>query len=236
VSGYPLKGGYSATDPRLGRVPQFDARSRLYPIRELLPAGLRSRSWPCAVYLDQGQTPRCVGFAWSHELAAWPVVVRGVSDQLAGAVYLEAQMRDEWPGEDYEGSSVLGGAKAISDRGYMGEYRWAFGIDDVLATLSSHGPVILGTSWLEGMFDPDPDGLLSVTGEVAGGHAYLARGVILSGIVPGTSRKVGEPLVRIRNSWGRDWGSDSDAFVRASDLERLLGDEGEACVPVQRSA
>lgn len=232
--GYRLKGGYSTTDRRLDRVPQFDARSRLYAVRAIVPAALRSRSWPCAVQLDQGQDGACVGFSWSHELAAQPVVVQGVSDEFARAVYHDAQLRDEWPGEDYEGTSVLGGAKAITDRGYMTEYRWAFGIDDVLKSISTLGPGIAGTNWLESMFDPDENGLLEVSGDVAGGHAYLVRGLILSGVIPGTAHRVGEPLLRIRNSWG-DWGVDGDAFIRASDFEKLLGDQGEFCVPVRRS-
>lgn len=35
--------------------------------------------------------------------------------------------------------------------GFVPEYRWAFGVDDVLATLAHHGPVVLGLNWYAGM-------------------------------------------------------------------------------------
>jgi hypothetical protein len=223
----------------LGRRVEFDDRSRGFPIRALLPEGLRGRSWICKVVLDQDKndTERdknsCVGNGWAHELAASPVVVPGVDEPFAIRIYHEAQRRDQWPGEDYDGSSVLGGAKAVQAFGYMPEYRWAgvgstSVIDDVMLALSHHGPVVLGTNWLENMFDSAPS-VLDVSGAVAGGHCYLARGLLLK------PRFAKEPVVRIRNSWGRSWGVEGDAFIRVSDLERLLKDNGEACVPVRRT-
>lgn len=222
-------------DRVLDRIAQFDDRAREYPIRELVGgAALRSRSWACAPRLDQGREGACVGFAWTHELAARPVVVRRADQAFAFAVYREAQKIDEWPGEGYSGTSVLAGAKVLARDGYIPEYRWAFGIDDVLAALSAHGPVVLGIPWLDGMFTTRPSGLLEVAGRVAGGHAILARGVAVSGRVRG-ERGIGEPVVRLRNSWGRDYGAAGDCLIRASDLERLLKDQGDACVPVHRS-
>lgn len=221
-------------DRVLDRVAQFDDRSRDYPARQLVgDKPLRSKSWPCRPTLDQGREGACVGFAWTHELAAQPTVIRGADQAFAHAVYREAQKIDEWPGENYSGTSVLAGAKILARDGYIGEYRWAFGVDDVLATLANHGPVVLGIPWLEGMFEPRPSGLLAVEGGVAGGHAILARGVILSGCVRG-EKQIAEPIVRLRNSWGSGWGAGADCFIRASDLDRLLHDGGDACVPVHR--
>jgi hypothetical protein len=63
--------------------------------------------------LDQGKEGACVGFAWSHELAAYPVRVE-VDDEFARSkIYAEAQKIDEWPGEAYHGTSVLAGAKVV---------------------------------------------------------------------------------------------------------------------------
>lgn len=224
---YLLKGGHDTEDRRLDRLPQFDKRSRAFPIRELLtPKPLVTKTWRCWTWLDQGREGACVGFSWSHELAAEPMTIPLRTNDSAREIYNDAKKIDEWAGEDYSGTSVLAGAKVVQSRGYMPEYRWCFGIDDLVNTLSHHGPVVLGIPWLRSMFNPDAKGVLKVEGEVAGGHAILARGVLL--------KKFGRPVVRLRNSWGRDWGYDGDCFVYFEDMERLLKMDGDACVPVRR--
>lgn len=213
------------TERTFDRRIEFDPTSRNFGIRALIGAPARvSRSWYCHTWLDQGSEGACVGFAWSHELAARPLEV-AVTDTTALDLYHQAQLLDVY--EDTPpagGTSVLAGAKVVADEGHMPEYRWAFGLDDVLDTLSAHGPVVLGTNWYEGMFDPDEDGFVYPTGAVAGGHAILIRGV---------AWKRGH--VRLRNSWGRDWGLEGDCRIRFEDLNRLLHEDGEACVPVVRA-
>lgn len=216
---------------KLGRIQQFDERSRAFPIRTLLEAKRpRSYTWACSTTLDQGTEGACVGFSWAHELIARPVVVSGIDATTATGFYHAAQGLDPWdggayPGADpfYEGTSVLAGAKAVQNAGYISEYRWAFGLDDVLLTLGYKGPVVLGIEWHEDMFDPDADGLLHVSGGIAGGHAILANGVSLS-----------RRLVRLHNSWGADWGRNGEAYIGFDDLAQLLADGGEACVPMKR--
>ncbi|MCL7427128.1 hypothetical protein [Streptomyces sp. YS415] len=231
-----LKNGHTTIDPRLDRVEQFDERSKEYPIRTLVTerAPLRSAGWACPGWLDQGREGACVGFAWSHELIATPVQVPGVDDSFAREVYREAQRLDEWPGENYDGTSVLAGAKAIVARGYMEEYRWAFGVDDVLRTLGYFGPVVIGVKWHDSMMEPAPNGLLEVSEGGSGGHAILVRGVSLRARLGGHNGTM--PVVRLRNSWGRDWGVDGDCYLRVTDLEKLLKEAGEACVPVTRNS
>lgn len=230
-----LKGGNKAYDPRLGRVKQHDPRSRDYPARGVLyraDAPLHSRTWPCDLLLDQGQTPSCVGNAFTYELAAVPVPIHGLSEDFARRLYNRAQQLDEWPGENYEGTSGLAGAAACKERGYYSEYRWAFGIDDALQAISQHGPVVVGIPWLAAMSHPRPSGLLEVDGPEIGGHEILARGHLLKARLKGEGS---EPLhvVRLRNSWGF-WGHEGDCFIRVEDLERLLGMGGDVVVPVRR--
>ncbi|MGP3979837.1 hypothetical protein [Streptomyces sp. KR80] len=231
-----LKNGNTTIDPRLDRIPEFDERSKDYPIRMLVTerAPLRSAGWACPSWLNQGHEGACVGFAWSHELIATPVQVPGVNDSFAREVYKDARRLDEWPGENYSGTSVLAGAKAVVARGYMEEYRWAFGVDDVLRTLGYFGPVVIGVKWYDSMFEPAPNGLLEVLPGEFGGHAILVRGVSLKARLDGQGGTM--PVVRLRNSWGRDWGVDGDCYLRVEDLEKLLKDEGEACVPVTRKS
>lgn len=212
------------TGHTLDRLVEFDERSRAFPIRAVVPAKPRSYTWACAPVLDQGSEGACVGFAWTHELAARPVVVAEASDDLARSVYREAQKVDQWPGEGYEGTSVIAGAKVLGGRGWLSEYRWAFGIDDLILAVGLKGPAVLGINWYSGMFGLDADGYVRPTGRVAGGHAILCRGVSL-------------PMERflVHNSWGPGWGRSGLAWLAFNDAERLLGEDGEACIPVRRT-
>lgn len=213
------------TERTFDRLVQFDERSRDYNIRTALsPKPLRTRSWAARDCLDQGREGACVGFAWAHELIAVPYPIQ-TTDAMARTIYREAQRVDEWDGEAYEGTSVLAGAKIVAKWGFIEEYRWAFSIDDVLNTLSHFGPVVFGLPWLDSMFEPGPDGILDCTGKEIGGHAILGRGLRLNR---------GTPLVKWRQSWGRDHGKNGDVLIRVDDLERLLKMGGEACVPVTR--
>jgi hypothetical protein len=217
------------THPKLDRRVSFDERSRSYPIRALLApeqiAKPRGYTWRVYTHLDQGQEGACVGFAWAQELAARPAVVAGVTNEVAEALYRQARYLDEWPGEDYDGTSVIAGAKAVTGNGYMPEYRWAFGLQDLILAIGYKGPAVLGINWYTGMFDPDSDGLLHVTGQIEGGHAILADSV-----------NVKKRLIGLWNSWGPDWSpiNGAQAYVGFDDMQRLLDEQGEACVPVQR--
>ncbi len=220
-----LKGGHETQDPRLDRVPQFDERSRSFPIRELIDTTVpKRRYWRLLERLDQGREGACVGFGWAHELNALPFRVKADNED-ARSIYKMAQRVDEWPGEQYEGTSVLAGAKVVQERGHIGEYRWAFGIDDVLATLSHHGPVVIGVNWYRGMYNTGTEGFIVPSGDIMGGHCVALRGV---------AKKRGRWYVVGRNSWGEGWGVRGDFALWASDLERLLGESGDACVPVVR--
>jgi hypothetical protein len=124
-------------------------------------------------------------------------------------------------GEQYDGTSTLDGAKELKDRGEISEYRWAFGLEQVILALGNVGPVVLGIPWYDSMYDA-PNGELKVSGSKVGGHCILARGV-----------SVTKGYVILRNSWGPDWGLGGDARISFDDLGRLLADDGEAVVPIK---
>lgn len=172
-----------------------------------------------------------MGNAWAHEAAAKPVPILGITETIALQLYHRAQDLDiysDTPPE--EGSSVLAGAKASQERGFLSAYRWAFGLDDLILAVGYKGPAVLGINWYEGMFDVDARGYVHVEGDIAGGHAILCNRVNIAGKFFGLS-----------NSWGPSWGT-RDAWglggtcrISFSDMERLLHENGEACIPVTRS-
>lgn len=206
----------------LGRLPSFDPRSREFGVSRLMAAAVpRSMEWYCPIQLDQGHLSACVGFSWSHFLAAMPQPVSGVTEEKAIGIYRHAQTIDEWPGEKYEGTSVLAGVRSIQERypGLIDAYYWAFNINQVIMALGYIGPVVLGIPWYNSMFSPDERGVITPKGVTTGGHAILAKGV-----------NVEDKLVRLHNSWGPDWGFMGDCFISFDDLTQLLREDGDACV------
>lgn len=173
--------------------------------------------------LDQGDTPECVGYAWSAWLYCKPVV----QYLSPSGIYRFARLAESI-GENVEGATVRGGVKVLKALGAVKEYYWADGISDIEKMLLHYGPVVVGTKWYSGMmdsFDYDKRShrfMLRVSGDELGGHAYLLDGV---------DTRTG--AFRIRNSWGRGWGSSGCAWVLEEDFEKLLKQDGEACLAVE---
>lgn len=217
--------------PTLDRIASFDERSRDYGVRRLIPAPVprKKRVWTVrSTPLDQGAEGACVGFGWSGELAATPVIY-DVDDRFAFNLYRAAQAEDRAMGNNWtDGASVLAGAKACAKAGYVKQYHWAFTTDEVIDALIRKGPLVLGINWYESMYETQawPGGahVIDVHGRLAGGHCILANGY-----VPDYTG-LGEVVV-LTNSWGPGWGNTTgSALLRRSDLTRLLNEQGEACV------
>lgn len=214
---------------KLGRKEEFDPRSRLFHVGAVLAPRAytkpRSYQWSCNTRLDQGNVGSCVGNGWAHELAARPKVIKGLTEDIALQIYHKAQTLDPFRGENYEGTTVLAGVKAVQSMWpkYIKEYRWGFNLEDMVATLGYHGPVVLGVPWYQGMFRPDATGLIKVTGSLAGGHCLLARGV-----------DVKKQLILLHNSWGAGWGINGSCYIGYEDMKKLLRNGGEQCIPVIR--
>lgn len=240
-----MENKYSETQ-LLDREIKFDERSRAFSISTIIPHDkLRSYTWKCDAWNDQGREGACVGFAWSHELAARPVIIP-TSNELARHIYFQAQKMDIWAGEDYEGTSVLAGVKAVQElvKNVKGEpvieqYRWAFTLEDLIRSLGFHGPAVLGLNWYSEMFNTDDNGFIHKGGYVAGGHAILAHGVKAVWLDKKVEKNFANvdkknSYVLLRNSWGKDWGLEGGAKISLEDLGALLKEQGEACIPVVR--
>lgn len=216
----------------LSRLVQFDERSRGFAIRATVGSKKRrSYTWRCHAQLDQGPDGACVGFGVAHELIARPAEVKDIDAKFAKEqIYWEAQKIDPWSGGAYpnanpfyEGTSVLAGVKVAKRLGWIDEYRWAFGLEDLILGVGHNGPALIGVAWHYGMFRPDSRNYIHVTGEVAGGHCVLVNAV-----------NVKEERFTIHNSWGANWGKNGECYISFDDMGKLLGNYGEACFFLHR--
>lgn len=227
-----LRDGSHTEDVRLDRLVHFDERSRDFPVMASIEHQEPiARTWECKTVLDQGAEGACAAFAFAHELIAEPVHYPATAGWAIG-VYHDAQRIDQWPGGAYpgarprmSGTSVLAVAKVCAARGFVPEYRWAFGLDEMILAVGHCGPAVIGVSWYEGMRKPGEDGFLRTSGRVIGGHA-----VAVIGVHPSAHSFL------IQNSWGAGWGVRGRAWISFADMAKLLEHGGECCVPVRRAA
>lgn len=190
----------------------------------------RSRWWTGGAVLDQGREGSCVGHGVVGEWMASPVRGRPVRDNVPGpyfsqsgheeavAVYNRAKEIDEWEGINYDGTSVRAGLLVGRDRGWWTNFKWAKDLGDLRLGLE-FGPVVIGVTWYEGMYDTDPNGLVDVSGPEVGGHCL---------IITGFSKNLAGhgPHFRWRNSWGPLYGRNGNGYITPQNLKTVLFDQG----------
>jgi hypothetical protein len=147
-----------------------------------------------------------------------------LTEQDAISVYSDATKIDsasgQYPPTD-TGSDGISGAKIAVTRGWISGYQHAFTLNDALAALSTHGPVIVGTNWYSGMFNPTTDGELTINNgdSIAGGHEYILDEI-----------DVPNQRVWMQNSWGTSWGVEGRAWMTWAMLQRLLSEQGDVTI------
>ncbi len=211
----------------LGRIYSPDDRDLNYPLSALLPqkaTNITRRMWRSSTYWgDQGSASQCVAYAWVHWIHHAPLTFPGKNPVINQTeLYKEAQKIDEWPGENYDGTSVRAGAKLLQDRGFISSYHWGMSTAELYAAVLNIGPVVVGSNWLSGMDTPDSNGFIKAIGWPRGGHAYLICGIDMK-----------KKYVRIKNSWGKNWGIGGYAYISFDDIEYLLGRQGEICLAIE---
>lgn len=214
----------------LGRIEVIDERDKNFPVSAVLAEGelppIPSRYWWADGWWgNQGSLSHCVAFAWMHYLEDGPVIQDALEEGRTKPFYSTSefydlcQLHDQYPGENYNGTSVRAGAKILKHLNIIKAYHWASTIEDVVKAIKYIGPMVVGTRWYSNMSAPKSTGLISASGDSQGGHAYIVNGL---------DEKLG--ILRIKNSWGRGWGKNGYAYIQYDDFSRLLQDGGEACI------
>lgn len=193
---------------------------------------------------DQGAEGACVGFALS-----WAMSILNRRFYAARKLYLEAQLIDPWTDTPpQEGTSVEAGAKVLMDQGH---WRFARGVtfplaafegiesfsqartvDEVRQAIQLDIPAIFGINWYENFDRPEwikcKDGKMrwviggdrNNLGKVRGGHAICCYGA-----------RDDISMVSLVNSWGVNYPIVNMPY---GTLERLIEEDGEVIIPVDR--
>lgn len=207
---------------------------------------------------DQGQEGACVGYGQS-----WMMSILNRKRYSPRTLYKAAQQVDEWPGEDYEGTSLKAGFDILRDRGHWRHYAgverpvesdegierndWATDVDGIRAAIAAGIPVNLGINWYQEFGAPrevprderrevrsDPSlatarmprieyyiGTSANWGRVLGGHDITCVGA-----------SDARQALALCNTWGQLY--PFIVWLPYEAKRRLLAEEGEAGVPIDR--
>ena len=174
------------------------------------------RTWDIPAVMDQGTTPACVGYGYAAWAMSAPSLNRAPIDPYA--LYRFAQTLDEWPGEDYAGTSAGAGAQALAAWGRLHSYSYTAEYEVMRAWMLHRGPVLLSTPWLQGMMGTRANGYVTARGDLVGFHlveCYDIRG----------------GSVGCLNSWGDKWGKGGTFRISRPDFERLFLMGAEVVLP-----
>lgn len=232
--------------PALGRrplPPGDDEHIRKYPLRTLLPTvptiveRTLKLNYDYRPKYDQGTEGACVGFA-----SSWAMSILNRQFYDAQWLYRLAQANDEWPGENYDGTSVRAGMDMLKTYGHkvawkgrnsphdirhgIESYHWARTVDEVRTAIDAGAPVVLGIDWYSSFDNPSIHrneswiGRSTSIGQLRGGHAICCYGA--------SDRR---EAVKLVNSWGSQFPT---VWLGYKVLERLLAQGGEAAVITDR--
>ncbi len=206
-----------------------DIRDRIYePALLDLVLKLDAPGMHISPVRDQGREGSCTGFALASAINLMNNkrygTEEGHSPMMASPrmLYEMAKIHDEWPGEDYQGSSIRGALKGFFHNGVCreqlalyrdGERNWSLNKDqaedarntglgayyrlrpsitDYHAALNETGVVYVSARIHSGWYRPDRHGEIKRSTRQEGGHAFIIVGYDETGFL-------------IQNSWGPDW-------------------------------
>ncbi|MFF4338075.1 hypothetical protein [[Kitasatospora] papulosa] len=146
-----------------------------------------------------------------------------MAQHFAIGLYADATSCDQWdeaawPSQDV-GSSGLGVAKAMRNRGLIDQYGHATTAYQ-LCTLLQTGPVLMGLPWRAAMSEPDANGFVDADPNWAdspleGGHEICVTALEDIALNDGAI-DYANTILRFRQSWGSAWGEHGDGRLRLS--------------------
>jgi hypothetical protein len=176
--------------------------------------------WEIGYILDQTDTPHCVGFGAAGFIGDKPVTSL-VTNKTGHDIYYLCKKKEGEPGRE-NGSDVRSAAKVLKDMGRISVYGFAETIEEIVAWVRTNGPVQVGALWLNDMFNPDADGYVHPTGDIAGGHSWL---------IVGHDGALNDFIMQ--NSWGPGWANGGLFRMKVADFARLFARDGEALVTLE---
>jgi hypothetical protein len=168
--------------------------------------------------LDQKETPHCGGFGMAHYGICHPMPSM-YTEKQGHEFYYRCKEFDLEPGME-NGTSVRSVANVGRNLGMWETYAFATTMEEINYWILNEGPIMIGTEWTMDMFVPDKDAILRPTGNIAGGHFWLADGKI-------------DGMTRGLTSWGPDFGVNGHFWMYDADLEALFHQQGEAIAAVE---
>lgn len=188
--------------------------------------------------LDQGTEGACTGFGLAT-VCNYLLRTRDVdADETAVSPYMLYQLAkryDEWPGEDYEGSSARGAMKAWHKHGVCGKDVWRNGKGKTGRRLSEERAKDATARPLGAYFRVNHKDLVAMHAAISEVGVLYATAIVHSGWSnvgrDGTIRYDSEILgghafaivaydadgLWIQNSWGNDWGKQGFARISYED-------------------
>jgi hypothetical protein len=234
-----------------GWKPDFDPGNDAYPLRLGMdvPHALRTVDTNWAIFrsaLDQHDEGTCVGMGCQYFEEIGPVIGArprppGRPNARALEIYDRAWKLDDGndpaaPVDRQSGITVNAGFKVLREDGVVKEWRHVWDADAVIQFLAGEdadghrigGPVVMGLPWLEGMMEPDAEGLLHATGPLQGYHCVCFK-----------QWRQSKGLIRFPQSWGRGYGDNGYVQLPAEDLRTLMtpsaGGHGVIALEVRRT-